>query len=86
MRWFAVLIAIGAMSQPASARTPACRSIAAPAPRLACYDSAAPPATAKPALAASVPASSVDTAKYPDPIGAEDALMNARLKNICHGC
>jgi hypothetical protein len=26
------------------------------------------------------------TEKYVDTIGAEDALMNARLKNICRGC
>ena len=33
-----------------------------------------------------MPASNAAPAKYVDPISAEDALMNARLKNICHGC
>ena len=28
----------------------------------------------------------IDTAKYVDTISAEDALMNARLRNICRGC
>jgi sugar/nucleoside kinase (ribokinase family) len=86
MKFFAVLVALGAMSQTASAQTPDCKSIADPGPRLACYDSAAPPATAKSAASARVPVSKVEPAKYVDPIGAEDALMSARLKNICHGC
>jgi hypothetical protein len=86
MKFFAVLAAICAMSQTASAQAPACKSIADPGPRLACYDNAAPPVTAKPAASARVPAAKADAAKYTDPISAEDALMNARLKNICHGC
>ena len=86
MKFFAVLVAICAMSQTARAQAPDCKSIAAPGPRLACYDSASPPMTAKPATSARVPASKADPAKYIDPIDAEDALMNARLKNICRGC
>jgi hypothetical protein len=87
MKFFAVLIAMCAMSQAASAQPPpVCKSIADPGPRLACYDNAAPPATAKSAVSATVPAAKVDPARYVDPIGAEDALMNERLKNICHGC
>jgi hypothetical protein len=35
---------------------------------------------------ASVAASKTDTSKYVDTISAEDALMNARLRNICRGC
>jgi hypothetical protein len=86
MKFFAVLVATCAMSQAASAQPPVCKSIVDAAPRLACYDNAAPPATAKPADAATIPAPRADPAKYVDPISAEDALMNARLKNICHGC
>jgi hypothetical protein len=85
MRLFAVLIAICAMSQTAIAQTGDCKSIADTAARLACYDKATPPA-AKPAAKAKVPASNVDGAKYVDTISAEDARMNARLKNICKGC
>ena len=89
MRLFAVLIAICALSQTAAAQTPECKSLANAGARLACYDKAAPPAaasaTAKPALQAA-PASKPDRANYVDSIGAEDALMNARLKNICRGC
>ena len=89
MRLFAVLVAICALSQSAVAQTPECKSIADPGARLACYDKAAPPAAssaaAKPAPKAA-PARKVDTAKFVDTISAEDALMNARLKNICRGC
>jgi hypothetical protein len=86
MKFFAVLVAICAMSQAASAQPPVCKSIADPGPRLACYDKSAPPTTAKPADSVTIPAAKADPAKYVDPISAEDALMNARLKNICHGC
>jgi hypothetical protein len=88
MRLFAVLVAICALSQTAAAQSPDCKSISDPGPRLACYDKAAPPA-ASPAAAKTgsrVPASKVDAEKYVDTISAEDALMNARLKNICKGC
>jgi hypothetical protein len=89
MRLFAVLIAICALFQTAAAQTPECKSIANAGARLACYDKAAPPAassaTAKPAPRAA-PASKADGTKYVDSISAEDALMNARLKNICRGC
>ena len=86
MKFFAVLVATCAISQAASAQPPVCKSIVDSAPRLACYDSAAPPAAAKPADPATIPTAKADPAKYVDPISAEDALMNARLKNICHGC
>lgn len=93
MRFFAVLVAISALSQSAVAQTGECKSIANSTARLACYDKAAPAAAS-----ASKPAPSRTTAttksagakpdpeKYVDTISAEDALMNARLKNICRGC
>jgi len=31
-------------------------------------------------------AARIDTARYVDTISAEDAMMNAKLKNICRGC
>ena len=92
MRLFAAFAAICALFQiavahPAIAQAD-CKSIADSTARLACYDKAAP-ATAPAAAAkplASVPGSKIDPAKYVDTISAEDALMNARLKNICRGC
>jgi hypothetical protein len=93
MRLFAAFAAIYALSltafaQTAIAQTPNCKSIADTSARLACYDKAAP--SAAPAAAArplaSLAASKTDTSKYVDTISAEDALMNARLRNICRGC
>ena len=87
MRLFAVLAAICAFSQTANAQSQDCKSISDSGPRLACYDkaAAASPVQAKPAPRAT-PASKVDAGKYVDTISAEDALVNARLKNICRGC
>jgi hypothetical protein len=87
MRFFAVLVAVGALCQTAIAQTPDCQSITNPAARLACYDKAAASATAsaKPRLRA-VPPSKVDGGKYVDSLSTEDARVNAQLKNICRGC
>jgi hypothetical protein len=89
MRLFAALVAICALCQTAIAQTPDCKSISNPGARLACYDKAALPAsssaTAKPPSRVA-PVSKADGARYVDSIGAEDALVNERLKNICRGC
>lgn len=88
MKLLAVLVATCALSQTAlAAQTGECKSIADTGQRLACYDRAAPPSAtaAKPASRAA-PDSNVEAGKYVDKISAEDALMNARLKNICKGC
>lgn len=91
MRLFALLIVICALSQSAQALTSECKAIPDAGARLACYDKANPlsasvnkSAAAKPA--APMPAAKADGAKYVDTIGAEDARMNAQLKNICRGC
>jgi hypothetical protein len=84
-----VLLATCALCQTAAAQTPECRSIADSATRLACYDKGArpvaPSAAARPVLRAA-PTSKVDSTQYVDSIGAEDAIMNAKIKGICHGC
>ncbi|THD62530.1 MAG: hypothetical protein E7813_20360 [Bradyrhizobium sp.] len=88
MRRFALLVAICALSQTAAAQTSECKSIPDSTARLACYDkadkAASPASSAKPASRA--PVAKVDRNKFVDSISAEDALMNARLKNICRGC
>ena len=81
MKLIAIVAAICALSQTAIAQTADCKLIADATARLACYDKAAP-AIARPIAAVPKP---VD-GKYVDTISAEDALMNARLKNICRGC
>jgi hypothetical protein len=91
MRLFALLVAVCAMSPSAQALTSECKAIPNAGARLACYDKANSlpasvdkPAAAKPAAA--MPAAKADAAQYVDTIGAEDARMNAQLKNICRGC
>jgi hypothetical protein len=93
MRLIAALAAMCALSQTAAAQTPDCKSIADAAGRLACYDRVTPSGAADKSTAAKpagpparASVSKLDSGKYVDTIGAEDALMNARLKNICRGC
>jgi hypothetical protein len=85
MKVVAPLIAILLLSQAAAAQTQECKSISGPNERLACYDRAATSAKAVERPAASRPANA-DRSKYVDTISAEDARMNAQLKNICRGC
>ena len=97
MGLLAVLVAVGALSPPAIAQTPNCKADPDVDGRLACYDSApsgGKSTAAKPQkpVAAGAPAAKGDPEKkagpekYVDTIGAEDARMNAQLKNICRGC
>lgn len=94
MKLLAMVGAICVLSQTAVAQTAECKLIADATARLACYDKAQPraaqarPAAAKPvaAVPAKIPVSKIDSGKYVDTISAEDALMNARLRNICRGC
>jgi hypothetical protein len=86
MKYVAALVALCALSQTAVAQTPECRAITDAPARLACYDkSSAPPASAARRVAPVAKADPTGT-KYVDPIGQEDARMNAQLKNICRGC
>jgi hypothetical protein len=95
MRLFAVLVAVCALSPPAIAQTPDCKAIPDVDGRLVCHDKA--PSANKPRVAQSAaPVSATaaakadpgkaDPGKYVDTISAEDARMNAQLKNICRGC
>jgi hypothetical protein len=82
-------IALIALAQTALAQTPDCKSMADADARLVCYDNKAASVVkpgARPLASISAPAAKTDNGKYVDTIGAEDALMNARLKNICKGC
>ena len=91
MRLFSILasglLVTSALCQTAIAQTPDCKSIADPATRLACYDRGSPAASAaaRPVQRA-MPSSKVDSGQYVDSISAEDAIMNAKIKGICHGC
>jgi hypothetical protein len=93
MRLFSVLLSVSlatcTLCQTAIAQTADCKSIADPATRLRCYDKGATPvasSTAARPVARAAPTSKVDSTQYVDSITAEDAIMNAKIKGICHGC
>jgi hypothetical protein len=90
MRLLAIIVMLCMLPQMAAAQFAECKAIADAGTRLACYDriaaaSSVPSATAKPALRTAPPPKADDTG-YVDSINSEDALMNARLRNICRGC
>jgi hypothetical protein len=85
MRLLALFAAMCALCQTGQAQAQDCKSLTNADARLACYDKAAPPAAAKPALR-TAPAPTNDSGKYVDTISAEDALMNTKLHSICRGC
>jgi hypothetical protein len=95
MRLVAVLGAICALTQAASAESGDCTSIADSARQLACFNNEAPPAAKKtmpPRMAPRLPAAARPTAstaegtKYIDKIGDEDAIVSAKMRGICRGC
>ena len=87
MKLFTALVALCTLSDAALAQAPDCRSIVNADARLACYDKAAPPVTASARTAPrAVPASKVEATGYVDSLSAEDARVNAQMKNICRGC
>jgi hypothetical protein len=88
---FAAICALSqiALVQTAFAQNPDCKSLGDADARLACYDNKATSVAkpgARPLASISATGAKTDTTKYGDTISAEDALMNARLKNICKGC
>jgi hypothetical protein len=99
MRLIAVLGAICALTQTASAEIGDCGAIPDAAAKLACYNNEAPPkssrsAATRPPRVASPPAAAAakaaapatESTKYTDTIGAEDAIVSAKMRGICRGC
>ena len=98
MRLIVVLGAICALTGAASAQTADCNSIADATAKLACYNNEPPPAPARsatarhplaarpPPVAARPTASTTNGSKYIDQIGAEDAIVSAKMRGICRGC
>ena len=85
MKSIALLVAFCALCGPAIAQTADCQSIPKASDRLACYDKAIPPTSrAKPAAASPMPSQQKDQAI--DPLAAENARLDAKIKNICRGC
>ena len=100
MRLIAVLGALCALTQSASAQTNDCSAVADPAAKLACYNNEPPPAARRPAAArlpgatrpvaerplATRPIATSEGSRYIDQIGAEDAIVSAKMRGICRGC
>jgi hypothetical protein len=95
MRLVSVLGAICALTQAASAETGDCSAIPDAAAKLACYNNEAPRAVKKPMpprMAPRPPAAArpagptTESTKYIDKLGDEDAIVSAKMRNICRGC
>jgi hypothetical protein len=90
MRFFAALVAVCALSSPAFAQN--CRGAPDVDGRLACRDNYAPAEKSTLPRSPPAPAPAKTSTGKPDPnayideISAEDARMQAQLKNICRGC
>jgi hypothetical protein len=82
MKMTLAVLALCGCAQGALAAGPDCRAIEKTSERLACYDAASPAKKDKPVAAGN----DASRAAYKDPFVAEDAQLNARLKNICRGC
>jgi hypothetical protein len=84
MKFVGVLVVLCAICSPVMAQTSECQSIAKASDRLVCYDKAMPPsARGKPAAS---PVSSAQPGQFVDVLAAENARLDARIKNICRGC
>jgi hypothetical protein len=88
MRAIVLLFLLGTLSDVAIAQTPECRLIPKASDRLACYDKAAPPTTARGPAASRTPAVSDTPGQAPpaDGLAVENAKLDAKIKNICRGC
>jgi hypothetical protein len=85
MKLIALLVALCTFCELANAQTSDCQSILKGSDRLACYDKAAPPTSrVKPAATSQNTSPKQDQAV--DPLSAENARLDAKLKNICRGC
>ena len=85
MKRVALLIAFLGSSGPAVAQSSECQSVAKASDRLACYDRAMPPPGSRGKAATVTPASSAKNAGG-DPLAAENARLDAKIRNICRGC
>jgi hypothetical protein len=88
---FLLLTAMSFVScQGAVAQTSECSTIPKARDRLACYDRATPPSSAKPVAAkqkeAAVPGTFPDQGSIVDRLAVENAKLDAKLKKVCRGC
>jgi len=89
MRLVAVLAAICALTQAASAEIGDCSAVADAAAKLACYNNEPPPAaarSARPARTARPSAAAANSRKGIDRPTDEDAAVDAKVRSLCRGC
>jgi len=75
--------------QGAVAQTSECSTIPKARDRLACYDRAKPPSSAKPGVTkqkTAASSTSSDQGSVVDALAVENAKLDAKLKKICRGC
>jgi hypothetical protein len=72
----------------AIAQTSECSTLPKASDRLACYDRATPPTSAKPVTSKkkAVPGTSPDQGAVIDALAVENSKLDAKLKKICRGC
>ena len=85
MKLAALFFALCVFGGPAMAQTTECQSIPKASDRLACYDRAMPP-TSKAKAAADSSAPAMPQGTPADLLAAENARLDAKIKNICRGC
>ena len=87
----ALAMLVCALTQAALAETKDCKTIADPALRLTCYDKINPPIATYP-IPLPPPSHPIPVTRpdgTPGYVGAsndDDAVVNARMNGICHGC
>ena len=89
MKFLLLTALIFVSGQAAVAQTSECSTIPKASDRLACYDRATPPSSAKPVVAkqsAAAPSTARDQASFVDGLAVENAKLDAKLKTICRGC
>ena len=85
MKLIGVLAAFCVICSPAMPQTSECQSIGKASNRLACYDKAMP-LLAKGKAAATSTVSAAEPAQLGDALAAENARLDVKINNICHGC
>ena len=89
MKFLLLTASIFVAHQGAVAQASECSTVPKASDRLACYDRATPPSSARHAAAkqkAVAASTSPDQGSVVDALAVENAKLDAKLKKICRGC
>jgi hypothetical protein len=88
MKFLLLTASLFAISHGAIAQTSECSTVPKASDRLACYDRANPPTSAKPGTSKkkAVSGTSPDQGAAVDALAVENSKLDAKLKTICRGC